>query len=117
MPKANFTAQDLNSRVDILKKVIRRDSEANLIETCLKITTVWANVQVKSRNANTPTGEKGLIGYVVTIRFNKALLQQIDGISVDGKELSLTAPPYQVENKFIILEGVEIYGKTSKTQD
>lgn len=115
MPKANFTAQDLNSRVDILKKITRRDSEANLIEKWLKITTVWANVQVKSaRQSGTPAGEKETIGYIVTIRFNKALLQQIDGISIEGKDLALSAPPYQIENKFIILEAVETYGKKQR---
>lgn len=114
MANINYTAIDFRERITLLEAVEERDKEQNLIVSHREIAEVWANVQIKPRYVQTQTGEKPYYLNHITIRYNPSLLGRINAISWNGKIQELTLPPYVVNNKYIVFEVEEVYGKEPK---
>lgn len=100
---------DFRDRVTLLASSATVDSELNRIETVAPVKTVWANVKVKnSVTDSTPSGTRPEIRYTITIRKQK--LASYDHVAYKGRVLKLTAPAYEVDNKYIVFEAVETVG-------
>lgn len=104
---------DFRDRVTLLASSATVDSELNRIETVAPVKTVWANVKVKNSVIDsTPAGTRPEIRYTITIRKQK--LASYDHVAYKGRVLKLTAPAYEVDNKYIVFEAVETVGKECK---
>lgn len=116
MNEIDFKAEDFKNRITLYGVKITRDSELNCIETLVPIRTVWANVEIKRNNdKETGTGTRPEIRYQITIRYARDLnVAEIQKIGYKEKTLNVDAPVYSVDNHYIVIEAVGIYGSVEK---
>lgn len=104
---ANITVDDLKQRVTIQKAVTTQDEEANVITTYQNDGERWAKVDVKNANNKSSDAEwYRQVAYRITMR--KTPLQYNSRIIYCGKTLTLTAPVYDVDNAFTVVNAVEL---------
>lgn len=108
----NITAENLNRRIVLYKVNYTADEELNRAEELVYLRSVWANVEVKNAvDTITQTGERPQIKYVFIIRYATDIIENVKKIGYKEKILEVSAPIYEVGNKYLVIEAVEIYGK------
>lgn len=106
----NVTVNDLRERVQLLRIQWKTDEELNRKEYLLQVAEVFACVEVKnSANESTETGVRPMHRYKVTIRKNNL---EFEYIKYKDCLYKLTAPAYDIDNKYTVFEVGGIYGKT-----
>lgn len=102
-----ITVDNLRERVTLLRAVTTQDEEANVITTYQNDGDRWAKVDVKNANNKSSDAEwYRQIGYRITMR--KTPLQYNSRIIYKGKTLVLTAPVYDIDNAFTVVNAVEL---------
>ena len=114
--KIDLKAENFKKRITLYGVKITRDSELNRIEQLVHIRSVWANVEVKRNDdKETGTGTRPEIGYQIIIRYASDLvLAEIQKIGYKDKILNVVSPVYSVDNHYIVIEAVGIYGSVEK---
>lgn len=102
---------DFRNKITLLKTVTTTDAELNRIESLVPIKRIWAVVEAKASNVDiTGAGIRPEIEYNITVRKQEIETDYfvLNYIRFNGKTLRLTAPIYEVENKYIVMKAVEI---------
>lgn len=102
------TIAELREKITLCKLTSTVDSELNRIETVTPVQTVWARAEVRSSNVDdTTAGTRPELRYIFTIR-NQSI--QCDCVQWHGKTLYLDRPWYALNQRYIVIEAVEIAG-------
>lgn len=99
---------EFREKITLCKFVSTVDSELNRVQTAVPVQQVWANVTAKSNVDITVASNRPELHYQFIIR-KQAIT--CDAIKYRGRLLVLTKPWYEVDNKYIVLEGSEIVGQ------
>lgn len=97
---------EFQDKVTLCKIVNTVDSELNRIESVVPLKKVWACVTAKSSVIDTTEA-----GNRPEIRFNIIIRKQnieCDCVQYRGKTLRLVQPWIEVDNKYILIEAVDI---------
>lgn len=104
---------DFRDKITLLQTKTTIDAELNRVETLVPLKSIWAVVDVKNAGIDaTPAGEKWQIKYKITVRRQAV---PVDYVLYKGNVLRLTTPAYNFNNennnKYVVLEAVEVIGK------
>lgn len=109
----NYTAQDLNQRITMLKLAVTRDDEGNRVRTYADLRTVWAAVEPLTSLAEATKAAEPVnsITYQILVRYASAAdLTQGDRISYQGHTLKVSGPPVDLRgrHKYLVFEAVQL---------
>lgn len=97
---------EFRDKISLQIATVTVDNELNRIESVRTVKTVWANVECRNSNIeDTEAGHKPQLKYKITIRKQTVDFEYIE---YRGKRLIPTGPWYEVDNKYIVVEAVEI---------
>lgn len=97
---------DFRDKVSLKIAVVTVDSELNRVETLRTAKVVWANVETRSSNIDdTEAGHRPQLVYRITMRKQDVDFEYLE---YNGKLLIPNGPYYPVDNKYLVVEAVEV---------